>query len=674
MTLDEVALTNLEVLINNFDRSEKGSLWAFVNRCKTAFGRRLLRGWLCHPLFRQKDILKRSEAVEELLGAFKEEAATVRNVLKEVPDLERLLARVHSIGIHRQGIDHPDSRAVLYENSTYNARKIRDFADILTGFESVLKIGQLFARLPVQSSLLKISLKARSSASNPLGRFPLEEMERLLRNFRDIFDEKQAKKDGNIRPRPGIDPDFDQAKADVAACEAALEQYLREMKRTTGISDLKFFGTNKDRFQIEVPIGQSSKVPSDWATKSQKKTHRRYWTAFIESKLAQLVGAEERAAAAQGDTLRRIFERFDQSRAVWSDAVSCVALLDALLSLASVSSLPNYVWPTVLRADESTGGPVLDIRGGRHPMLEFALSQRGDVGYIPNDLSLGGLQHQQFVPRMLLLSGPNMGGKSTLLRQTCLITILAQLGCKVPADSCTLTPVDRIFTRVGASDRILAGQSTFFVELAETATILNGASQDSLCILDELGRGTATFDGTAIAHAVVDYLVRHTRCRALFATHYHSLVDDWEIDPRVRLGHMDCLVDAPAEDAPSSSSSSATEEVTFLYKLCDGSSPRSYGINVARLAGLPAAVIDLAVRQSREFEERMKAKVAQLAASGDDEVSSTQLAAGISSILSRDKLASVFEKLVSIAHSSVPLPELAFLAQEMWRRHGAMNA
>ena len=177
--------------------------------------------------------------------------------------------------------------------------------------------------------------------------------------------------------------------------------------------------------------------------------------------------------------------------------------------------------------------------------------------------------------------------------------------------------------------------------------------------MDELGRGTATFDGTAIAHAVVDHLVRATRCRSLFATHYHSLVDDWEIDPRVKLGHMDCIVDTNRTN---------TEEVTFLYKLCDGSSPRSYGINVARLAGLPAAVIDLAIRQSKEFEERMKAKVVHSAMDVDD-LTHSQLTVGIADILNRDKMASYFDKLVSIANSSIPLNELVYLATEMWQRY-----
>ena len=245
---------------------------------------------------------------------------------------------------------------------------------------------------------------------------------------------------------------------------------------------------------------------------------------------------------------------FDESRGVWTAAVTCASLLDALLALAAVSSAPSYVWPTILtRGVDGVDGPVLHISSGRHPMLEQTMSEKGDGEYIPNSTKLGGSTipnstklggstenstARQYSPRLLLLSGPNMGGKSTLLRQTCLITILAQIGCMVPAEECVLTPVDRIFTRVGASDKILAGQSTFFVELAETATVLRVATQDSLCILDELGRGTATHDGTAIAHAVVDRLVRTTRCRTLFATHYHSLVDEWGVDPRVHLGEL----------------------------------------------------------------------------------------------------------------------------------------
>lgn len=273
----------------------------------------------------------------------------------------------------------------------------------------------------------------------------------------------------------------------------------------------------------------------------------------------------------------------------------------------------------------------------------------------------------EFVPRALVLSGPNMGGKSTLLRQTCLIAIMAQMGCKVPADHCSMTPIDRIFTRVGASDKILSGQSTFYVELAETANILLNATENSLCILDELGRGTATFDGTAIAHAVLNFLINRTKCTCLFATHYHSLVEDWAPDPRVFLGHMDCLVEVPstsavaaADPVPSTQAKDALERVTFLYKLCSGSCPRSYGLNVARLAKLPDQVIAIAGRQSKLFEDSLNAAANSTAKNALR--------------IQYNKFHNFYDKLLLIMQAtgsgSGNNEELVYTVQELWRRMG----
>ena len=256
MTLDAIALTNLEILVNNFDRSEKGSLWAFINRCQTAFGRRLLKDWVCRPLFQPADIKKRSDAVEELLTSLPAEGDQIRKLLKSVPDLERLLARVHSNGLRSKGTDHPETRAVMYESQTYNTRKIKDFADTLAGFDTLVKIGSLCAQLPLQSSLLQKIIKPKG---NKGGRFPLQEMSDLLKFYRDIFDEKQAKREGFIRPKAGVDVEYDQAKQEIAQLETFFEEYLKGLKREVGISDLKYFGSNKDRFQIEVPMNLCGK-------------------------------------------------------------------------------------------------------------------------------------------------------------------------------------------------------------------------------------------------------------------------------------------------------------------------------------------------------------------------------------------------------------------------------
>lgn len=307
----------------------------------------------------------------------------------------------------------------------------------------------------------------------------------------------------------------------------------------------------------------------------------------------------------------------------------------------------------------------------------------GDGDFIPNDLSLGGCverstsqgsSYLEFDPRLLLLTGPNMGGKSTLLRQTCLLVLLAQIGCRVPAKEMVLTPVDRIFTRIGASDRIMHGQSTFFVELAETSMILHAATEDSLCILDELGRGTATFDGTAVAHSVVHHLVSAKRCRTLFATHYHLLIEDWEVDPRVKLGHMDCLVQTTSQY--SSSSEFRKEEVTFLYKLCDGASPKSYGIHVAQLAGISESILALAQAKSAGLEAQTYALLR-----GEDSHNAASSSGSQSMEMSRLEyfrhVSAVFESLMGIfaqsqlEHKAKRLSdaEFVYLVAEVWKRY-----
>jgi DNA mismatch repair protein MSH6 len=383
MILDEVALSNLEVLINNYDRTEIGSLWSFMNRCRTIGGKRLLRNWLCQPLYNVKDIQRRSTAVEELLSLHKEGLLDdVKRKLKLIPDLERLLLRVHSNGVKRKANfnDHPDTRAVFFEASTYTIRKIKDFADVLSGFEVILSIIDVFIKFPLKTSLLNYTLhpttsSAAATGSNPAFSFPYRELKETLSYFRTIFDEKQAKKDGNIKPKPGINHDYDQAMESIHDIIVELDSYLKEMKKQTGISDMTYFGNGKDRYQIEIPMSLTKNIPSSWISKSQKKTHRRYRTKFLEEKLAELMSYEEKATTAQKDTLRSIFEKFDNHRNQWEKAANSISFLDALLSLTMISSLPSYCLPEFIEKSDSKVS-VLDIKGGRHPMLEFTLSQK----------------------------------------------------------------------------------------------------------------------------------------------------------------------------------------------------------------------------------------------------------------------------------------------------------
>jgi DNA mismatch repair protein MSH6 len=307
----------------------------------------------------------------------------------------------------------------------------------------------------------------------------------------------------------------------------------------------------------------------------------RYWTPTLREEVQRLTELEERRDEMQREAMRRLFVRFASHYDVWMTAVRALAELDALLSLATYSAnadgpmcRPVFVAFNAMQVDGDDNGhdvQSLELRGAWHPSVA-ATQARGSAGFIPNDIVLGSEENPA---RFVLVTGPNMGGKSTTLRLACIAVIMAQLGCYVPAVKCELTPVDRIFTRIGAHDRILAGQSTFFVELEETATILRSSTSASLVILDELGRGTSTFDGTAIAYAVIHHLKSALRCRCLFSTHYAMLTEEFADDPAVANYHMAYAVGADKES------------VTFLYRFVKGTCNKSHGMNVARLAGLP---------------------------------------------------------------------------------------
>ncbi len=586
MVLDGVALANLEVLRNSFDGGSKGSLWNHMNRCKTAFGRRLLYSWITKPLMRREAIDSRLDAVQLLLGELSPEAGELRSQLSKLPDIERLLSRVHSMSSSHRSNDHPDSRAIMYECDKYETRKLKDFCLVLNGLETASSLTKLFEDVDLSSApLLEWCLRNEGAG----GAFP--NLSEPLNWFGEKFDVEKVKRSKTIKPLPGMDPGYDDGKARILAIKTELEAYLQDQRKALRCSGVQWYQGAKDKWQLEVP--ENVPVPKDYNITSKKKGFRRYWTDFITNQLREISDAEADIERIEKDQMRLMFERFDKHRSEWAKATECLAHIDALLSLAEVSSLPEYSRPHICRYEENNVGSFIEIKGARHPCLVQTF-QGGE--FIPNDIGLGRSGGDKNY-RVLLLTGPNMGGKSTLLRQTCLIAIMAQIGCFVPCESARLTPFDRIFTRIGASDRILAGQSTFYVELSETASILHHATARSLVILDELGRGTSTFDGTAIAHAVVKDLIHPLHCLAMFATHYHSLVKEWEGHSDVETGHMGCRVEGVDD-----------QKVTFLYKLAKGACPKSFGVNVARLAQLPPSILDVAKHKSQEFEQAMEAR------------------------------------------------------------------
>ncbi|XP_038607513.1 DNA mismatch repair protein Msh6 [Tachyglossus aculeatus] len=592
--LDAVTLSNLEVLRNGTDGSGEGSLLQRLDSCRTPFGRRLLKRWLCAPLRHPAAIEDRLAAVADL-AAVPDRAAEAGDLLRRLPDLERLLSKIHSIGSPLKSRSHPDGRAVMYEETTYGKKKIVDFLSALEGFKVAAEAaGALGAAAGgFRSETLRRAVAVRTA--DPGGRFP--DLTAELRRWDAAFDHQKARRTGVITPKEGFDPDYDRAGAAIRAAEDGLGRYLEEQRRLLGCQAVVYWGGGKNRYQLEVPEGLAARdLPGDYELKSTKKGVKRYWTKAIEKRLAELTAAEERRDAALKDCMRRLFHNFDLNHRDWQAAVECCAVLDVLLCLANYSRGGDgpMCRPVIVPPGDGVP-PVLELRGSRHPCISKTFF--GD-DFIPNDIVIGcedeaGAGGGEAL--CVLVTGPNMGGKSTLMRQAGLLVILAQLGCYVPAESCRLTPVDRIFTRLGASDRIMSGESTFFVELSETASVLQHATAHSLVLVDELGRGTATFDGTAIAHAVVKELAENIRCRTLFSTHYHSLVEDYSHSRAVRLGHMACMVENECEDP-------SQETITFLYKFVPGACPKSYGFNAARLAHIPEEVIRRGHRKAREFE------------------------------------------------------------------------
>ncbi len=588
LVLDAKALENLEVFENSSDHGPKGTLFTILDRCASPFGKRQLRSWLCAPPRRIDEVARRQAAVAALMGAT-ELRAGLTSTLRKLPDLERLLAKVHGYSVAQAA-----NSATHYED--VGRARLAELIKTLEGFEAVLaaldRAAPMLRDLPDDADHLRTLLRVGDG-------FP--DLRELLAGFRAAFDWNKARADGRVVPLPGADDVYDGAKADVARAKETLDEvkeHWRSELRDRSIDFWSAAGSPTEPFQLAVSEATLAKrgTPEEFTQMSSKKGTRRFWTDEIRHGVRLYLDANERLERSLTTGARRLYGRFTSSFALWHRAVSVAAEIDCLLSLAAVSSGQGMCRPAFVESTE----PFLSIRAGVNICVQASLAGED---CIPNDIVLGtdpdAAADADASPPMLLVTGPNMGGKSTLLRQACLTVLMAHLGCWVPADACRLSVVDRIFTRVGANDAIMAGLSTFRVELEETAAILRGATRRSLVILDELGRGTATFDGMAIAHSVLGHLIEQTRCRSLFATHYHALTRQFELpNPQVGLYHMACVVD------------DETRHVTFLYKFAAGACNRSHGVNVARLAGLPESLLSLASQKSAELEGLLEQKFA----------------------------------------------------------------
>ena len=532
LLIDPTTLKHLEI-VEGSEGGREGSLLDELDRTVTSMGSRLLRSWLLRPLLSLDGIRDRLDAVEDL--AFRTtERGKFRDAVKGVQDLERLVARA-AMGT--------------------------------AGPRDLVGLRQSIALIPRLRTLV-------SELQAPLVRSLASELDDLA-DVRDriegalVDDPPVLARDGGFI-RDGLDPEVD----DLRSISRTGKQYIAEMEERerarTGINSLKIRYNRVFGYYIEISKSNLHAVPPDYHRKQTIAGGERFITPALKEYEEKVVGADERIVERE----LQLFEELRRGVGVEAPriqaAARAIATLDVLSALAESAAVNNYIKPHVHDADEML---VVD---SRHPVVERRTASTGEP-YVPNDISLNGSTCQ-----LVVLTGPNMGGKSTYLRQTALVCVMAQAGSFVPAREAKLSLVDRIFARVGASDNIARGHSTFMVEMQETANILHSATSRSLVVLDEIGRGTATFDGLSIAWAVAEHLASNAKIRpkTLFATHYHELTDLADSTPGVMNFHV--------------AAREWKEDIIFLHKIVPGRSDRSYGIQVARLAGLPRAVVDRA--------------------------------------------------------------------------------
>lgn len=536
LVLDGQTLINLEIFANSYDSGEEGTLFQLLNRCITPFGKRLFKQWVCHPLMDPTKINARLDAVDSL-NADTKVRDRFTSQMSKMPDLERLISRIHA-----------------------GSCKAQDFVRVLEGFEQIDHTMTLLKENTGKGALVPDSVIGQLILACP-------ELESRLEYWMTAFDRSKAKENGILVPERGIEEDFDNSQDAIEAIHADLDELLTKSRHQLGSSAVCYRDNGKEIFQLEIPKKAWGKIPKTWDQMSATQQVKRYYFPDLKKLVRKLQEAQETHSQIVKEVAGRFYARFDENYDIWLAATKIIAQLDCLISLAKASSslgTPSCR-PTFVDDERS----VLDLQELRHPCL---LANVDD--FIPNDVVLGGDN-----ANMTLLTGANAAGKSTVLRMTCVAVIMAQVGCYLPCVSARLTPVDRIMSRLGAQDHIFAGQSTFMVELSETKKILGEASPRSLVILDELGRGTSSSDGVAVAEAVLWHLASHIRCLGFFATHYHSLAHEFEAHKNVAAKRMGILVDDDER------------RVTFLYKLEEGVSEGSFGMHCAAMCGISRSVV-----------------------------------------------------------------------------------
>ena len=536
LQIDPASLRSLEILRTIRTESQKGSLLDCLDQTITGMGGRMIRSWLCMPLCDLGAIELRQDAVEEFKDA-DDKLADIRRLLSNISDTERIAARI----------------------STFRATP-RDLVALAATLRQIPKLRGILQQL---SADLLVRLAGRCDS--------IDELADLLEAAIKPEPPSHLRDGGVIKA--GFSEELDRLRSISRDGQSWLRNYQKGEIERTGITNLKIGYNKVFGYYIEISRSSTDKVPADYVRKQTIKNAERYITEKLKEYETQALSAEEKSLELE----QQLFDQLRRQSAQYVDRLQALAetlaQCDCLAALAYLAKRRNYIRPKV------TSGGGLIIHEGKHPVLSETLGPE----FVPNDVELG-----NGAGDILVITGPNMSGKSTYIRQVALLVLMAQTGSFIPAKDAEIGLVDRIFTRVGASDELIRGQSTFMVEMTETANIINNATDRSLVILDEVGRGTSTYDGLSLAWAITEHIANNLKCRTLFATHYHELTELAELFANVK----NCNV-AVRE---------WMDEVVFLHKILPGGTDKSYGIHVAQLAGVPKTILD----RSKEILEELE--------------------------------------------------------------------
>ncbi|XP_027257545.1 DNA mismatch repair protein Msh3 isoform X3 [Cricetulus griseus] len=560
MRINGTTLRNLEILQNQTDMKTKGSLLWVLDHTKTSFGRRKLKKWVTQPLLKLRDINARLDAISDVLHSESSVFEQIENHLRKLPDIERGLCSIY-----------------------HKKCSTQEFFLIVKSL-SHLK-SELQALIPAVSSLVQSDLLRTLILETPALLSPVEHYLKILNEqAAKVGDKTELFKDLTDFPL------IKKRKDEIQEVTQSIQMHLQELRKMLNRPSLQYVTVSGQEFMIEIKNSAVSCIPADWVKVGSTKAVSRFHPPFIVENYRRLHQLRDQLVLDCSAEWLDFLENFGEHYHTLCKAVNHLATVDCIFSLAKVAKQGNYCRPTLQEEKK------IVIKNGRHPMIDVLLGEQDQ--FVPNSTSLS-----QDSERVMIITGPNMGGKSSYIKQVALIAIMAQIGSYVPAEEATIGIVDAIFTRMGAADNIYKGRSTFMEELTDTAEIIRKATPQSLVILDELGRGTSTHDGIAIAYATLEYFIRDVKSLTLFVTHYPPVCELEKCYPeQVGNYHMGFLVDEDESKQESGNMEQVPDSVTFLYQITRGIASRSYGLNVAKLADVPGEILKKAAHKSKELE------------------------------------------------------------------------